>query len=107
MIVRCGNCQVELEVAGPGEFACPACGTRNAVRDPNAGVGPLGGAVGGGLGPDMDLGGLKPPPSPEESNLTWLRCPSCRFKFVVGEGVDKAPCPSCDEEVPVSDENRA
>lgn len=108
MIVRCGNCQVELDVAGPGEFSCPACGTRNAVRDPGAGSPLSGGASPSGLGPDLDLSGLRPPPAPaEETSLTWLRCPSCRFRFVVGEGLEEAPCPSCNETVPVSEETRA
>lgn len=107
MIVRCGNCQVELEVNAPGEFACPSCGTRNVVRggeDPLS----LGGPSGGALGPDLDLGALRPAPVPlEETPLDWFRCPSCRFRFVVGDGITEAPCPSCTTPVEISESNRA
>lgn len=100
MIVRCGACRAELEVGGPGEFLCPACGTRNAVR---------GGAPGAPAGAPppgpYDLGGLTVPPSvaggrmpPQEPgpdpDITWSTCPQCAWKFAHGEA-EKLTCPSC------------
>ena len=32
MIVRCGRCRTQVEVPGPGRYACPACGTPMEVR---------------------------------------------------------------------------
>ena len=97
MIVRCGRCQAELEVSGPGEFSCPACGTRNAVRAPAStpGAGPLG---------VPDLGVSVPPPEPVE--LIWLRCSQCRRRFVVAEGLEKAPSPACGTEHDVTQAER-
>jgi Zn finger protein HypA/HybF involved in hydrogenase expression len=94
MIVRCGKCRVELEVSGPGEFLCPACGTRNAVR--------------GGQQGNVDLGGLtvpggRPPASaspPDEAQegINWGTCPSCSFRFAMGE-IETVTCPSCRAEL--------
>lgn len=104
MIVRCGRCQVELEVQGAGEFICPSCGTRNAVRGP-AGAGP--GLDPYGL-PDLGAVGTKPPspfgtpssepPSPQGDEptpgITWETCPDCTYRFARGQ-VEEISCPSC------------
>lgn len=99
MIVRCGRCQIELEVAGTGEFLCPSCGTRNMVRGPAAGAPPLDPY---GL-PDLgapNLGGLSTPPPPPAGTdepapgITWETCPACSYRFARGE-VDEITCPSC------------
>ena len=87
MIVRCGRCQVELEIGGPGEFMCPNCGTRNVARSApqqqQAPQNPFG---------VPDLGASLPPePAP---GVEWVRCPACSYKFAVGE-VEKVSCPSC------------
>lgn len=97
MLVRCGNCQVELDVAGPGEFLCPACGTRNMVRGAPAanpfGVPDLGGIPGAGT--------AAPPSSVSEAR--WIVCPSCSYRFAVGE-VEEVVCPSCAARLSLSDE---
>lgn len=89
MIVRCGKCKIELEVAGPGEFMCPSCGSRNVVRgaapDPTYGL--------------PDLGGpLRPPPPPQPEGpppgVSWIVCPRCSWRFAVGE-VTEVACPTC------------
>ena len=36
MIVRCGACRTQFEVAGAGRFSCPACGSVNVVRNQTA-----------------------------------------------------------------------
>lgn len=102
MLVRCGRCRAELEVSGPGEFVCPACGTRNAVRDAPAqdpfGVPDLGGAPGG-ASPFSP-----PPPPPDEpaAGVTWIRCPSCSYRFALGE-VEEVGCPACGSSLRVVD----
>lgn len=104
MIVRCGRCRAELEVAGVGEFVCPACGTRNAVRG-GAGAGPAADPFG-----LPDLGGRSAPPlaiDDEPSNLTWIRCGACRRRFVVGEGVAEVACPACGLAIDVASAERA
>jgi len=84
MLVRCGRCGVELEIAGPGEFMCPSCGTRNVARGQEPppqnpfGVPDLGATV---------------PPEPA-AGVTWVRCPSCSYRFAVGE-MEEVSCPSC------------
>lgn len=93
MIVRCGRCRVELEVPGPGEFVCPACGTRNSVRGgaPAAGSYDLGDlTVPGGRPPGT------PPPPPEQDNeaIKWGTCPACSWRFAMGE-VEQVTCPNC------------
>lgn len=98
MLVRCGRCRIELEVAGAGEFACPNCGARNAVRDPG-GMSP-----GAGMGPAPtdpfgipDLGAAPPSPPPppvQDTGVRWVACPSCSYRFAVGE-VDEVACPAC------------
>ncbi|MBI4728600.1 MAG: hypothetical protein HY775_03755 [Acidobacteria bacterium] len=84
MLVRCGRCRAELEVSGPGEFACPSCGTRNAVR----GAGPR--DVGG-----LTVPGGMPPPAPRpDPSIRWASCPACSWRFAIGE-VPEVTCPSC------------
>lgn len=103
MIVRCGRCRAELEVAGAGEFVCPACGTRNAVRDQAAAAGP---ADPYGL---PNLGGMRAPAPTapaEDPNLTWIRCGTCRRRFVVGEGIEQVECPACGTEIEVANAER-
>lgn len=94
--MRCGQCRTELELAGPGEFLCPACGTRNVVRAP------------GGPAP-ADLGGISvpggaPPAAPPtgDANVRWERCPSCVYRFAMGE-VERVTCPSCGTELEVTE----
>lgn len=103
MIVRCGRCRTELQVPGAGEFVCPACGTRNAVR---GGADEMGGA---GLG---DLGGLTvpggapaPAPRPEgpDPTVAWSHCPSCGFRFAMGP-VEEVVCPNCETRCAVTPE---
>jgi len=103
MIVRCGRCRAELEVSGPGEFICPACGTRNAVRGAGspAGADPYGfGASASGL----TVPGGVPPPSPQQPpmapspGVNWETCPTCRFRFASGE-VSTLTCPNCRTEL--------
>lgn len=95
VIVRCGRCKAELEVAGPGEFLCPACGTRNVVR---AGAGAnlygVSDLTGPGAGP-----GAGPPPggsqtAKEAAGVRWATCPACGYRFAMGE-VDTVTCPNC------------
>lgn len=90
MIVRCGRCRAELEVSGPGEFVCPACGTRNAVRDDVA-ANPY--DVGGLSVPGGTMPPPAPPPGPEPS-VDWSVCPECRWRFAHGE-TEQVTCPNC------------
>lgn len=96
MIVRCGRCKAELEVAGPGEFLCPACGSRNVVRgaaSPSQGFAGVGSFGGGGA--FEGLGGTAPQaPPPPAPDVRWVSCPNCSYRFVVGE-VEEVPCPTC------------
>lgn len=104
MIVRCGRCQVELEVAGSGEFLCPACGTKNMVRGP---AGPAPGLDPYGL-PDLGASN-RPTPSPFAPSgdgaanqapdapavgVTWETCPECSYRFARGD-VEEISCPAC------------
>lgn len=101
MIVRCGRCRVELEVAGAGEFACPNCGTRNVVRgDPSPFGVPDLGAAGGGSAPGLaGIGRTQPPPDQgPPPGVEWVICPKCSFRFAVGE-VDAVECPTCGHEI--------
>lgn len=88
MIVRCGQCRAELEVAGSGEFLCPACGTRNVVRAP-AQQDPFG---------VPDLGSQPPRAAADAPNVTWVTCPSCSYRFAVGD-VESVGCPTCGQAV--------
>lgn len=80
MIVRCGRCRTSFEVAGPGRYRCPACGTANEVAG----------------GPAPAPGGLvtPPPPAAPETPSPRAECPDCGFRFIVGQ-VAEAPCPNC------------
>lgn len=93
MIVRCGRCRAELEAAGPGEFLCPSCGTRNVIRGaPGQGTVDLGGlSVPGGPG-------ANPPPVGPPHGVRWERCPACSYRFAMGE-VDRVTCPNCRAEL--------
>lgn len=105
MIVRCGRCRAELEVAGVGEFVCPACGTRNAVRGDAGAIPPTDPY---GL-PDLGAPRAPAPTAPvedEPSNLTWIRCGSCRRRFVVGDGVEQVECPACGQQIEVASAER-
>jgi predicted RNA-binding Zn-ribbon protein involved in translation (DUF1610 family) len=91
-MVRCGRCQSELEVGGPGEFVCPVCGTRNAVRDAAA-PSPL------------DLSSMRAPaptqaPAP---GVQWVVCPSCSYRFAVGER-DRVGCPNCGADLELTED---
>jgi tRNA(Ile2) C34 agmatinyltransferase TiaS len=94
MIVRCGRCGIEIEVAGPGEFICPSCGTRNAVRGQEAPQNPFG-------VPDL---GATPPPNEPAPGAHWVRCPECAYRFAVGD-VEEVDCPSCSTTIHVDQEN--
>ena len=88
MTVRCGRCQTPFEVAGPGRYPCPACGTPNDVR---AGA------------EQPEQGGLLAPPPPPEPDPPSPRvvCSECGVSFIVGQ-VSEAPCPNCGTLVTVS-----
>lgn len=95
MMVRCGRCGTELEVSGPGEFLCPSCGTRNVVRDPAPSPADLGGLT--------VPGGTPGPPAPaQDSSVSWSTCPSCSFRFAMGD-VEKVVCPNCGTELEVTE----
>jgi predicted RNA-binding Zn-ribbon protein involved in translation (DUF1610 family) len=90
MLVRCGRCRVELEVAGAGEFMCPRCGTRNVVKGPEA-ADPYG-------VPDLTIpGGAAPAPAapPAEDVVRWVTCPECTYRFAAGKGAEEVTCPNC------------
>jgi Zn finger protein HypA/HybF involved in hydrogenase expression len=90
MIVRCGRCRSELQVDGPGEFVCPVCGTRNAVR----------GAPGQ---TPLDLSSMRSPAPPSGApapGVTWIVCPSCSYRFAMGER-EHVTCPNCRLELEV------
>lgn len=100
MRVRCGACRTQFEVAGPGRYACPVCGSVNVVRNgpqqaPNTvgGYPAAPGAEGQGV---VQPGG--PPPPPPEKKLPKVDCPECGHNFIVGE-VATAICPNCGAEV--------
>ncbi len=104
MRVRCGACRTQFEVAGPGRFACPVCGSVNVVRN---GAGAPEGApstVGGyPAAPGVGVPGAPPPPTPPPPPpppvLPKITCPECGFEFIVGE-IAVATCPMCTAEVP-------
>jgi DNA-directed RNA polymerase subunit RPC12/RpoP len=92
MIVRCGKCGIELEVAGAGEFMCPSCGTRNVIRGPAQPENPFG---------VPDLGARAPADEPAPG-VRWIRCPSCSYRFAIGE-VENVTCPSCSSDIDVTE----
>jgi len=98
MNVRCGSCRNEFEVAGPGKYSCPVCGSVNVVRDqttasPAAAVGGYPAAPGVAPG-DVPL----PPPSPPQPPMPKIECSECGFGFFVGQ-IAVATCPNCEAEV--------
>ena len=46
MKVRCGSCRTQFEVPGAGRYACPVCGSVNAVRGANGAPAEAGPSVG-------------------------------------------------------------
>jgi len=74
--VRCGRCQTQFAVQGPGRYPCPACGAVNEVRE----------------SPPKDLlrkaAPVSGPPSSRRS------CPDCGISFIVGD-IEVAVCPNC------------
>jgi DNA-directed RNA polymerase subunit RPC12/RpoP len=99
MIVRCGRCRSELEISGPGEFVCPACGTRNMARGGSRATDPfsLGGAAAGpaaGLGLTVPGGAPVPPSNAPQADIRWGKCPACGFRFAMGE-IESVTCPNC------------
>lgn len=105
MRVRCGACRTQFEVAGPGRFACPVCGSVNVVRN-GAGAAaeeaPPPTSMGGyPTAPGATPGGApprqQPPPRPEEP-MPKIECPECGFSFIVGK-VATVTCPMCSAEV--------
>ncbi len=93
MRVRCGACRTQFEVAGPGRYACPVCGSVNVVRNGGAGDPPMGDY--GAPEPGQPQAPQPPPPPPVLPRIT---CPECEFSFVVGE-IAVATCPMCSAEV--------
>ena len=87
MIVRCGRCRTQVEVPGPGRYACPACGTLMEVQPREADSGLV----------------TPPPPAPAPPPTPRVECPECGFHFIVG-AVGSAPCPNCGTPVPVPTE---
>lgn len=85
MLVRCGQCRAELEVAGAGEFLCPHCGTRNAVR---------------GATQDrftIPTAPKTPAAAVDDVNLSvqWLVCSQCSYRFAAGRDLEEVSCPNC------------
>jgi len=103
MKVRCGSCRTQFEVPGAGRYACPVCGSVNAVRDANGAEAAEAPNVGGyqaapGVGPG---GGAPPPPPPPpqpDAPMPKIACPECGFTFIVGM-ISTATCPNCSAEV--------
>ncbi len=96
MIIRCGRCQTQFQVPGPGRYACPSCGTGNEVRPAAAPPGAGGPGGPGGLVGGPSPAGLAPEPPAEPSPRA--QCPACGFSFIVGD-IDVAVCPNCGAEV--------
>ena len=101
MRVRCGACRTQFDVAGPGRYACPVCGSVNVVRN-GAQQAPsnVGGyqAAPGAAGPGVAQPQPPPPPPPVEEPMPKIDCPECGFNFIVGK-VATAICPNCGAEV--------
>ena len=102
MRVRCGACRTEFEVPGAGRYACPVCGSVNAVRDSNGqDTGGESPNVGGyQAAPGVAPGGGPPPPPPPQPDapMPKIECPECGFTFIVGM-IATATCPNCSAEV--------
>lgn len=100
MMVRCGACRTEFDVAGAGRHACPTCGAINQVAEapqasPQASAPqtPPGAFPGAQPGQEEAAGPSAPEP-------TRARCSQCDFEFFVGD-IDVAECPNCGTEVKV------
>lgn len=93
MIVRCGSCRTQFEVAGAGRFSCPACGSVNVVRNQTA-TGP----ASAGAYPTAPGAPAVPTPPPPDRPSPRIHCPECAFTFIVGE-IAMATCPNCGTEV--------
>lgn len=112
MKVRCGSCRNQFEVPGAGRFACPVCGSVNAVRDTNGSEAAVEPSVGGyQAAPGVAPGGgppQPPPPPPAKPDLPMpkVECPECGFTFIVGM-IATATCPNCAAEVPTGIEEEA
>jgi predicted RNA-binding Zn-ribbon protein involved in translation (DUF1610 family) len=93
MIVRCGACRTQFEVAGAGRFSCPSCGSVNVVRNQTA-TGPAAAS------PYPTAPGTPPAPPPPQPDRPSPRisCPDCAFTFIVGD-IPIATCPNCGHEV--------
>jgi DNA-directed RNA polymerase subunit RPC12/RpoP len=107
MRVRCGACRNQFDVAGPGRYACPVCGSVNVVRN-GAGAAPGPQSMGGypaapGVG---GVGAAPPPPPPPPPVLPKIECPECGFGFIVGP-IAVATCPNCSAEVPTGFEDES
>ena len=75
--VRCGRCQTQFAVQGPGRYPCPACGAVNEVRS------------------SVDVPRRAQAPDATSPRLT---CSDCGFSFIVGD-IDVAVCPNCGADV--------
>lgn len=98
MIVRCGACRTQFEVPGPGRYACPACGSVNAVRGGAPGEAPPPPPPGYGAPGGMPPPPPPPPPPAPEPPSPKITCPECEFRFIVGD-IEVATCPNCGAEV--------
>lgn len=102
MRARCGRCQTDFQVDGPGRYACPACGAVNEVRTAPPGAGqPPPGAGQPPPGPGQAGMGFTPPPPPPDTPSPKTTCPACSFSFIVGD-IEVAECPMCGEEVAIA-----
>ena len=109
MKVRCGSCRNQFEVPGAGRYACPVCGSVNAVRDTNGSEDPVEPSVGGyQAAPGVVPGGGAPPPPPPQPDppMPKIECPECGFTFIVGM-IATATCPNCSAEVSTGIEEEA
>jgi len=93
MIVRCGACRTQFEVAGAGRFSCPACGSVNVVRNQTA-TGP----ASAGAYPTAPGAPATPAAPPPDRPSPRINCPDCAFTFIVGD-IAVATCPNCGTEV--------
>jgi predicted RNA-binding Zn-ribbon protein involved in translation (DUF1610 family) len=93
MIVRCGACRTQFEVAGAGRFSCPSCGSVNVVRNQTA-TGP----ASAGAYPTAPGAPVAPAPPPPDRPSPRINCPECAFTFIVGD-IAVATCPNCGTEV--------
>lgn len=96
MIVRCGACRTQFEVAGAGRFSCPACGSVNVVRNQTA-TAPAS-AADYPAAPGSPGAPATPPPPQSDRPSPRINCPDCAFTFIVGD-IAVATCPNCGFEV--------